>query len=564
MAESTDARVEPAPTDLDWRRPHPVTIVVELGSALRSVLVVVVIIRLGSGGDGGVGGGITELALIALPLIAALGRWYTTRYALDLESVHHRHGLIWRKKQILPRANVQNVSTTAGIIARLSSVVELQISDASATGDIEIRFVSKTEADRLTALLRPSVATASADSAANADSADSADSAERLSSDSDEELVGQRLPQTPPANGTGFQGIAPPDSDGLEPRLSEWKLASVEAPLAAAPSGEAIDQTALVSPSVPELIRAELASVEVVALAILTVVAAGAAPLLIWLAPFDQAAELAARSTRWLIVGSIVAAPIVLITIHVISRVLAIGGFVLLAEPDRLRIRVGLLTEARVTARRERLQQIRVRRDLPHRLWGLERVEFETADVEVKGTGGTGYLSPVGPAGHWVALAAEGFGEVQLSEDDLRPVSPLTRRRVFVRFALASLLLLPLAVLNPILAIGASVATLAIGRSYSHRRYRTLGWAVSDDQYLVRSGVVLGRLSLVRLDKVQSLRVTASLFQRRLGLSTLRVSTAGHGFGGLVTLPDLTTDEAEELLSRLALRAARTPIEQTL
>ena len=76
--------------------------------------------------------------------------------------------------------------------------------------------------------------------------------------------------------------------------------------------------------------------------------------------------------------------------------------------------------------------------------------------------------------------------------------------------------------------------------------------------------MLVGRLTLVQLDKVQILRAHSTIFQRRLGLSTLRLSTAGRGFGGIVTVPDLPTATAEELLTALARRAGTTAIADTL
>ena len=149
---------------LDWRRPHPLTILIELGRAVRSIVIAVII----------VGGGVldqtafVELAVLAAPFGAAIGRWYTTRYAIDEESVHLHHGLLWRTKQVLPRANIQNVSTKAGLLARMGSVVDLQISDASATGDIRLRVITQDEAERLTTLLRSSLPASQAEGAAAA------------------------------------------------------------------------------------------------------------------------------------------------------------------------------------------------------------------------------------------------------------------------------------------------------------------------------------------------------------------------------------------------------------
>ena len=139
--------------ELHWRRPHPFTIVIEIGSALRQVAIALFAV----GGGFLDAGSLLEIAVVAAPLMAAIGRWYTTRYALGTESVHYRYGLLRRRKQVLPRANVQNVSTRAGLVARVGSVVELHISDASSSGDIRLRLVSKEEADRLATILRSDI-----------------------------------------------------------------------------------------------------------------------------------------------------------------------------------------------------------------------------------------------------------------------------------------------------------------------------------------------------------------------------------------------------------------------
>ena len=506
MAPSTEVA-----TDLDWRRPHPLTILVEIGTALRSVLFALFVVRANLIDAGS----LIELTLVAGPLVAALGRWYTTRYALDTEALYYHHGLIWRRRQLLPRANIQNVSTKAGIVARLGSVVELQISDASSNGDITLRFVSKTDAEHLTTLLRSSA-------------------------------PNPALAPTP----------ASPPSASPPPEPSPT----------GAPTGAPVDAPALISPTLRQLLLMEATSIPVMVAVGSAVMLAASGSMAIWLQPYELPVELFRGSdvVPWLALLAAVGAPLLLAVFHVATRLTLLGGYRLVAEPDRLRIQVGLLTEARITARRERLQQIKVERDLPHRWLGRERVRFETADIDLTSTPGTRYLSPAGQAGGWRALALEALGRVDLDEPNLAPVSPLTRRRMMFRFGLVSVLWLTLALIHWALPIPWIAGWLAAGWWYSRRRYRALGWAMSHDQYLVRSGVILGRLTLVDLDKVQSLRLSSSWFQGRLGLATFQVSTAGHAFAGLVSLPDLDRATAERLLDRLARRAASTPISHTL
>jgi putative membrane protein len=513
--------------DLDWRRPHPLTILLELGRAIRSILIAVVVV------SGGVldQAAFLETALLVAPFLAAVGRWYTTRYAIDDESVHLHHGLLWRTKQVLPRSNIQNVTTKASLLARIGSVVDLQISDASADGDIRLQVVSQDEADRLTTLLRSSLPSPSG-----------------------------AVSEAPPIAAT----TAPTDGD-LGPATDVDHTGAATPDLSApAPDGPAVERPALVAASPRALLLAELTAMSTLALAAVATIAIAAFSLIVWLEPDGiEFAALPPSVSAWVVVLVGLGGALFLASVSVVQRLLTLGGFKLWADPDRLRIRVGLLTEARIAARRERIQLIRVERDLLHRRIGFERVSYETADLEVGGTAGTGFLAPVAVAGTWRELATDVFGEVQLGERDLQPVSPLTVRRVFVRFVMVSVPMLALAFVHPALPI-VIVPWLVGGWLYSRARYRELGFALGPDQFLVRKGVFFGRLTLVRLDKVQSVRVEATIFQRRLGLASLSLTTAGHGLGGLVSLPDLPRGTSEELLDTLARRAAETPIAESL
>jgi uncharacterized membrane protein YdbT with pleckstrin-like domain len=516
----------PADVELVWHRPHPLTIIIEIGNALRSLIVALVVVQ------GGFldAGGLIELAVIASPLAAAIGRWYTTRYAVGPESVFHQYGLIRRHKQVLPRANVQNVATRAGLVARLGSVVELQISDASSDGDINLRLISRPEADRLTTLLRPATAPTTHPPVAG----------------TSEPVAGT----SEPAVGTGEPGATP--TAGPAPTPSP--------PTTPAPVGGPIETPPLAAPTFGAVVRAEITSVS--ALMVTATIVALTVTLVRLAGSVDELAPAGEWATLVWVVGL---TPLLVALPGLGSKLMALGGFRLDAEPDRLRITTGLLTEARIALRRERLQRLQVERDLTHQLLGIERIRYVTADVELGATtSATGYLSPVEPLGHWRVLATDALGEIQLDERDLRPVSPLTVRRSRVRFALAApLVVAPVAIVH--LAFGTLVALGwgAVAWWYSNRRFAVLGWALSEDQYLVRVGVIQQRLTMVRLDKIQSLRLTATPPQRWLGLATVSVSTAGLG-SQLVSVPDLPTDQAQELLDSLASRSAHTPLADTL
>lgn len=557
-ASAADGDDPDDPDALDWRRPHPFTIVFEFGAALRSLFFP--LIAVGVGGDFFSLDAFTEpdfglsieLIVVFAPVVAAIARWYTTRYALGVESIHHRYGLLRRRKQVLPRANVQNVSTKAGLIARIGSMVELQISDASATGDIKIRLVTVTEAERLTALLR-----------SDGLGFDASQPIEAAAPGLDHAGVGE----PPPLGGVRPAGPAPSE---IAPGPGPGSGGPPDGPAGATtvggvtvggpvPTGVPIRRAADVEPSLGDLARVELLSVR----SVLVLIPMTVIPLVLF--TISRRFDLEVID-RWPWVLALPPLGLVAVTaIDVVVHLLTFGGYQLRVEPDRLRIQAGLITEAKITTRRERIQQIEVQRDLVQRRFGIERVRYETADIDLQGTAATSFLDPAASADEWTRLTEMAIGPTALREDDLRPVSRLTVRRATIRSVpLAVILAAPTALLAVWLFPVVALLGAVLAWRYAVARYRALGWAMDDEHYLVRSGVVLNTLHLVRLDKVQAIRTRATFFQRRLALADVRVSTAGVGVVGLVTIPDLPLAEAERLLADLAHRSARTPLADTL
>ncbi len=500
---------------MDWRRPHPLTLVTLAVQAVGQTIFPLIIIFGGSGG-GGFFSQYGESVFLVVPLGLALARWYSTRYAIDDEAVYLNSGIFKRTKQVLPRSNVQNLSTTAPLLARATGLVELNISDASADGDIKLRLVEKAEAERLTTLLRA--------------------------------------------------GIRQP----LETQEDSGEIATL-APPTLLPNGRQADAQATVESTTADLAQAALATS-----------ANGLVPaglLGIWLAGLNWANEgflgdlLPSQMPAWAWLLIVIAAVIAVAAFTVLTRVITMGGFRLWDDPDRLRMKAGLLTERQITARRERIQLVKVNRPLVLRRLGMEEIRFSTADVEAPQLAGMTVLNPAAQLGAWLDLAPRALGTVELDEAALAQVSPLTQRRMFIRFlvtaavvgmasVIAGLIWSPLMIVTG-LAVAVTIAIL--GWFFAKRRYERLGFAIGQTQILTRVGVLNEELTLMRKEKVQGIVVSSTFFQRRLGLATLSVGTAGHGgrLGGL-RLPDLPASQATELSNSLASHAALTPLEHTL
>lgn len=510
-----------------WHRPHPLTLLIEMVSAIRDLIFPIILVLANTGGFQDA----LSMLVIVVPAGTATARYFSTRYALSEEALHHKYGVLRRNSQVLPRRNIQSLSTSAGLIARATGLVELTASDASQGGDVNLRLLSVDEANRIMVLLRADIAARTSETT---------------------------LPTENGSTPTGPPSVAPPTLEHDPP-----------APLSGRPEGVPFEGEPL-----HETVTADL--VKFTAITSVTGIVgtlAAAFPVLGWigLSALGVLPEEISFSRAAL---PVVAIPLLIAAFSMVQPVLALGGFRLWSEPDRLRIKTGLLTEVQFSARRERVQRVRVNHHLFAAKLGLERVEFTTADVEGASSQAE-FLAPATALESWPLLAGDALGFVELSEADLQRVSPLTQRRQLVRFAAGGVPIVAAIVAATLLAqdfrfvvAATGIVLLAayalFGVWFSRRRAHRLGFALGDRQFLARAGVVNESLALVVKDKVQTLRTSQSFFQRRLGLTSLRLITAGRGGAGVTVVPDLPSDTAQALLEALAQHASQTKASEIL
>jgi putative membrane protein len=199
------------------------------------------------------------------------------------------------------------------------------------------------------------------------------------------------------------------------------------------------------------------------------------------------------------------------------KRVLAEYGFTVSESTDGLRLRHGLLDTRSQSIPGGRVQAIRVLEPLLWRPFGWVRVEVDVA----------GYSG--------------GRGEEQSATKALLPVAPR---------ALAE------ALVGRVLGGGLPVAAAPVPARVRWRAplsRRRLRAGVDDRHLVVTSGVLTTTTDVVPLAKVQSLRLTAGPWQRRLRLATLHADTAGRRLPG-GRAPHRDAGEARALLAELAVR----------
>ena len=200
-----------------------------------------------------------------------------------------------------------------------------------------------------------------------------------------------------------------------------------------------------------------------------------------------------------------------------VRQLLSHYGFTVAESPDGLRLRHGLLDTRSQTIPAGRVQAVRIREPLLWRRAGWVRV-----DVDVAGYSGS--------------------GEQQLATSALLPVAPRELALQLVARVLGSTL--PPA--------DRPVPRTARWRAPLSARRLSLGL---DAQHVVStSGILTTTTDIAPLAKVQSLRRTSGPWQRRLGLASVHVDTAGRRLPGAVLLHRSEAD-ATALLADLTQRA---------
>jgi putative membrane protein len=247
----------------------------------------------------------------------------------------------------------------------------------------------------------------------------------------------------------------------------------------------------------------------------------------------------AQATTQGIIVVGIIAVVAALLLFRLLGMawfVLRFFGYQLTRQGDDLRIQCGLLTKISATIPRPRIQFISIQRNLFQRWMKLASIRIETAG----GSGGEDSAKTV--SSRWfVPVLAE--NQVASLLDQLRPglswsedaldwkqVSPLAPRRLARLAVLASIAigLGGLAISQPWgafigLAALPVLIWLAIKKSHARRYARTRQGVV------YRSGIFNRKTSMTFFEKIQTVRLDESPFDRRWGMATLCVDTAAAG-----------------------------------
>lgn len=516
-ASAEASREAPAPPPRgEARRLHPLTLVQRILVSLPAVAFIMLPLFTSPGRDSYFSVAFAiAYGVLALPFIVL--RYLRFRYWITDREIVVQSGVLNRQDRSIPIERVQNIQIVQSLLPRLMGTATVKVETAGSKGtEGTLEYVSLGEARRIREVVRAFQRQHSA-------------------------------PETAPS-GDPSEDIAANDAAADGPVLAE--------PAAAAEANEATDAAADTLFTMP-LRHVLLSGVFRFSLLYIALIFSAfqyvdVAPeeLLRW-AERGPLRDFTATATAspWLTgLATVAAAGLLSWLTGIAVNLNRYYGFRLHLEEGKLHRRHGLLTLSEGTIPLEKVQALILRTNPLMRRFGWYALELQTMGVDT------------GRGGHQVAVPFAQLDEIKQLARHIRPfelpetfhrVSPLTIRRASVRYVM-----LLLAVVTPVAYFfyepawwGLALAPALVGLAYL--QYTHHGYALQEDSFFVRRGVVKQYVWMLPAEKHQVFLTSASIFQRRLGLKSLSVDTAGAAGFAYPEVVDLPADEAEVRMREL-------------
>jgi putative membrane protein len=264
---------------------------------------------------------------------------------------------------------------------------------------------------------------------------------------------------------------------------------------------------------------------------------------------------------------SLVAAALAVIVLLVAVRLLSmlwaavrLQGFVLTREGDNLRTEYGLFTHVAATIPIGRIQTLTLREGPLHRAVGRMSARVDTAGGQAgeNAPPDRQWLAPIASKVEMPALIREVLPSLSLEALDWQPVHARAARRILrERLVLSAVAAALSANLLGWKAVFVFAALVPLSVLHAQRAAKAMGWALTDDLVVFRTGWLWRHITIAPLARVQAVAFRESPFDRRNQMASVRVDTAGAGdLSHRISIPYLGRDVASGLSRQLAHEAA--------
>jgi putative membrane protein len=262
-----------------------------------------------------------------------------------------------------------------------------------------------------------------------------------------------------------------------------------------------------------------------------------------------------------LALGVVVSALIAARLLSVIVAVVTLHDFTLTRSDHDLKVQYGLLTRVALTLRTPRIQAVHQTQTLLHRWFGRVSLDVDltgdrggNANERNQSRSSTRWLAPLCRDSEASALIAAALPALELSKEPAwQPLALGARARVFRR--MVSLWVVTTVVLFAWLRDEHALLVLVFGLPsswlHAHLYVKHTRWALLPEALLHRRGWLTRRLTVVPRDRIQSVALSSSPFDRRKHMASVTVDTAGGTRGNEVRIRYLEAGTAGALTRAL-------------
>ena len=440
-------------------------------------------------------------SVLALPLIFL--RYFRFRYRITPKEIIIQSGIFTRQHRSIPIERIQNIEIEQSLLPRIFNMAKVNIETAgSAKTEGVLEFVSKARAYQIREIVRSY----------------QLEQTETVQSDPEERAIDTIAENVRSGSSSTFQSSSPP----------------------------------LYAMSLDRVFLAGMMRFSMLYIAIAFSLIQQLAPdydeITLWLTKgwLRPLAEFAQHSPWSLTIGTIVGAMILSWITGILVSLNSNYSFKIWLENNKLHKHQGLLTVSQGTIPIKRIQTLIFRANPVMRRLGWTALDVQTMGIESSQRRHQ-VAVPLGKVEETVEIAQHVL-PLSLPET-FSPVSRLTIRRTIIRFTMLTVFIfLPVSYYWQ-QALWGLLIILFIPL-YAYLRYKNHGYALEGNNLYIRRGVFRHYIWVVPASKFQVLYTTASLFQRRLGLSTVYIDTAGAASFATPEIIDIETKEAETLIER--------------
>ena len=486
------------PQDGQEHRLHPLSWLFVLLAQLKQFIVPLIVLLFAGRGDRN---DLWGLIAVGVLVVVSLAQYFTYRYRLRGDAIVIRSGWLHRSVREIPYARIHNINLHQSLLHRLFGVAEVRLESAGGVKpEAQMRVLRLDQAEALEALVR------------------------------------QR--------GQAIADDAQLDDDAVE-----------HPPLLTMSNGEVL-RLGLISNRGMLVVAAAFGALAQTGDNVFGVlvdrwgkVGSG------WVSGF--AGEHAHDNP--LAIGLVIASLLVfaLALVRLLSVLLAFlqyHGFTLREDDARIRVERGLLTRYRSSAKRRRIQSWSLHEGVLHRWFGRRSLRVQTASGQRGDAGQQSLkeLAPIAAPAQCDALIRHFLPDAGWDTLDWQPL----HRHAWWRIAVPGVLMLlaGTAVLAwHFGAIGLTLLTLLPLQLWRARRIaHACGYACNDRIVAWRTGWLSKTWNIAEIGKIQAQQLAQSPLDRRLGMASLLLDTAGASpFGAPLHLRQLPVEVARALSARL-------------